>query len=214
MNVPRILVLGVGNLLLSDEGVGVQFLRELALTALPSNVELIDAGTAGWELVHLIDDFDFVIVVDAIDAITEPGTIFLFSPADLRSMPAECEVSLHQAGLIAILNTARYLRPAPDILIFGIQPAKVEWGLDLSSAVKNAFPTLQRLIFEQISYVNKYRQFKPGNSLNSRGENATMKLPGQKYSRKDQSSESEWSFPVLAKAVEAQAKLCYDKTID
>ena len=161
MDLPKIMVMGVGNILLSDEGLGVHFLKELGGDDLPANVEVLEGGTAGLELIHLIDEVDFLIVVDAVNAKTEPGAVFRFRPMDLRVLPPEYEVSFHQVGIIEVLNMAKLLDQAPESLIFGVQPANMEWGMELTPEIRAVFPRLKSLILEEISYVNEHREFKP-----------------------------------------------------
>ncbi|MBC2722308.1 MAG: hydrogenase maturation protease, partial [Desulfosporosinus sp.] len=120
MQSPRIMVMGVGNILLSDEGLGVRFLDELTKLELPENVEVLEGGTAGLELVHLIQDVDFLIIVDALNANAEPGALFRFQPGDLQVIPEQYEVSFHQIGIVEVLAMANVLGQAPHTLIFGI----------------------------------------------------------------------------------------------
>lgn len=153
MQTPRIMVMGIGNILLSDEGLGVRFLDELAKKPLPENVELLEGGTAGLELVHLIQDIDFLIIVDAVNAHAEPGALFRFQPEDLHVFPEKYEVSFHQIGIIEVLNMAKILGQAPRTLIFGIQPKSLEWGMDISPEIQALFPRLADLVLEEIKLV-------------------------------------------------------------
>jgi hydrogenase maturation protease len=153
------MIMGVGNVLLSDEGCGVQFLKELEAAGLPENVELLEGGTAGLELVHLIREVDFLILVDAIQAQTDPGALFRFQPRELSIFPAEFQVSFHQVGIIEVLQVAEMLGHAPETLIFGIQPKNMEVGMELSEDVKAVFPRLLQLIREEISSIQQKGQF-------------------------------------------------------
>lgn len=159
MQSPRIMVMGVGNILLSDEGLGVRFLDELAKSTFPDNVELLEGGTAGLELVHLIQDVDFLIIVDALNANSEPGALFRFQPGDLQIMPAQYEVSFHQIGIIEVLTMANVLGKAPQTLIFGIQPKSLEWGLEISPEIQALFPKLTELVHQEIKSIQTQAQF-------------------------------------------------------
>lgn len=160
MQKPKIMVMGVGNVLLSDEGLGVQFLNELSGDALPNNVELLEGGTAGLELVHLIQDVDFLIIIDAINAKDEPGAIFRFEPEKLKILPEQFEVSFHQVGILEVLAMANILGNAPQTLIFGIQPKSLEWGLDLSPEVYEVFPKIKDLIYKEFQSIEETGQFR------------------------------------------------------
>lgn len=157
---PKIMVMGVGNVLLSDEGLGVQFLNELTSDALPDNVELLEGGTAGLELVHLIQDVEFLIIIDAINAKDEPGAIFRFEPEKLKILPEQFEVSFHQVGILEVLAMANILGNAPQTLIFGIQPKSLEWGLELSPEVYKVFPKIKDLIFKEFQSIEETGQFR------------------------------------------------------
>lgn len=153
------MVMGVGNILLSDEGLGVRFLDVLAKNTLPDNVELLEGGTAGLELVHLIQDVDFLIIVDALNANAEPGALFRFQPGDLQVIPEQYEVSFHQVGIVEVLTMANVLGHAPKTLIFGIQPKSLEWGLEISPEIEALFPRLTELVLEEIDFIRREGKF-------------------------------------------------------
>ncbi|SHI18455.1 HyaD/HybD family hydrogenase maturation endopeptidase [Desulfosporosinus lacus] len=159
MQSPKIMVMGVGNILLSDEGLGVRFLDELAKNTFPDNVELLEGGTAGLELVHLIQDVDFLIIVDALNANAEPGALFRFQPGDLQIIPEQYEVSFHQIGIVEVLTMANVLGHAPQTLIFGIQPKSLEWGLEISPEIEALFPRLCELVIKEINSVQHEGKF-------------------------------------------------------
>lgn len=150
------LVLGIGNILLSDEGVGVRAIEAMARLDLPPGVELVDGGTSGADLVDLIADRRKVIVVDAIDAGAEPGTLFRLGPDDL--VPDEGQpISLHQLGLVESLLIARCLRCSPrEVVIFGVQPKRIAPGLDLTSEVAAVVPQVIRAVLAEIGSPGPY----------------------------------------------------------
>ncbi|UWG97988.1 HyaD/HybD family hydrogenase maturation endopeptidase [Dehalobacter sp. DCM] len=159
MNSPKIMIMGVGNVLLSDEGLGVRILDAFDKDALPDNVELIEGGTAGLELVHLIKDVDFLILVDAVNAKSEPGSVFRFRPEDIRILPDAFEVSFHQVGIIEVLNVADLLGNAPQTLIYGVQPKSLDWGMEVSEEIKAVFPQLIQQIIKEIDHINATNSF-------------------------------------------------------
>jgi len=159
MHSPKIMVMGVGNILLSDEGLGVRFLDELTKLELPENVEILEGGTAGLELVHLIQDVDFLIIVDALNANAEPGALFRFQPGDLQVIPEQYEVSFHQIGIVEVLAMANVLGQAPQTLIFGIQPKSLEWGLEVSPEILELFPRLSELVIKEIDSIQREGKF-------------------------------------------------------
>jgi hydrogenase maturation protease len=159
MHSPKIMVMGVGNILLSDEGLGVRFLDELAKVSLPENVELLEGGTAGLELVHLIQEVDFLIIVDALDAKAEPGALFRFKPGDIQVFPEQFEVSFHQIGIIEVLAMANVLGKAPETIIFGVQPKSLAWGMEISPEIAALFPRLTELVLQEIESVQTEGKF-------------------------------------------------------
>ncbi|AFQ42934.1 HyaD/HybD family hydrogenase maturation endopeptidase [Desulfosporosinus meridiei] len=159
MQSPKIMVMGVGNILLSDEGLGVRFLDVFAKDKLPDNVELLEGGTAGLELVHLILDVDFLIIIDAFNANAEPGALFRFHPGDLQVIPEQYEVSFHQIGIVEVLTLANVLGHAPQTLIFGIQPKSLEWGLEISADIEALFPRLKELVLKEIDSIRYEGKF-------------------------------------------------------
>ncbi|MDA8442123.1 MAG: HyaD/HybD family hydrogenase maturation endopeptidase [Peptococcaceae bacterium] len=147
----KIMVLGVGNVLMQDEGAGIHFLRELEKRDLPEDTELLEGGTAGMELLYLIEGVDHLVIVDSIEAGAEPGAIFKFKPDDISVMPPEYNVSLHQIGLLEVLKMGQILDKLPlTVTIFGIQPKIVDWGMELSPELKTKMPKLVQLVTDEL----------------------------------------------------------------
>ena len=145
----RTLVLGIGNILLRDEGVGVRVIEAMRGRTLPEDIECIDGGTSGVDLVDEVADRPKVIVIDAVRADGEPGTVFRFGVEDLMPGPGR-ELSLHEFGLLDTLTTARHLGCAPrEVVIFGVQPKDVHAGLDLSAEVAAALPKVIELVLAE-----------------------------------------------------------------
>ncbi|HIQ01988.1 MAG TPA: hydrogenase maturation protease [Anaerolineales bacterium] len=146
-----ILVLGVGNILLRDEGVGVRVIEALREMPLPEGVELLDGGTAALDLVHFLAGRRKLIVVDAVQAGQEPGAVFRFTPDDLSWGGGE-GLSLHQMGLLDGLAMADLLADGPprEVVVFGVQPGELGWGLDLSPAVAAAVSRVVRLVLDEL----------------------------------------------------------------
>jgi hydrogenase maturation protease len=116
-----VLVLGVGNVLLSDEGIGVHIARRLQSMQLPPQMEVVDGGTGGYELIGFFQERKKVIIVDCVEAAEPAGTMICATPdqLDLRWKGA---YSAHQTGLSELLHHARQLVPQPEITIVGIVP--------------------------------------------------------------------------------------------
>lgn len=137
-----ILVLGIGNILLRDEGIGVRAVEALSAGDWPDTIELADGGTGGTNLVELIAGRRKVIVIDAMDAGAEPGTILRLTPDQLA--PADRpHYSVHEFGLLETLQFAERLGCAPtEVVVLGVQPATLESGLELSPELAAAIPRI------------------------------------------------------------------------
>jgi len=147
---PPILVLGVGNILLSDEGVGVRVIEAMKGMTLPDNVELLDGGTGALDLFDFMANRDKVIIIDAAKGGGKPGDIYRFGPDDIR-MQRQCLTSVHQVSLLDTLTMARLAGCSPrDIVIFGIEPRGVDWGLELSPEVAAVVPKVIELIMSEL----------------------------------------------------------------
>ena len=146
-----ILILGVGNILLRDEGVGVRVIEALQSMDLPGDVELYDGATAGADLAYCLDGRKRVIVIDCIHGDSPPGTVFRFTPEDVISQEGG-RLSLHQIGLIDALRMAAQLGSAPgDVVIYGITPKELSYGLDLSPEIAAVIPKIVELVLSEIS---------------------------------------------------------------
>lgn len=146
-----ILVLGVGNSIQADDGVGVHAIEQLSSMTWPDDVELVDGGTAGLDLLATIDGRRKVIVIDAVDGSMKPGTIFRFTPDDIGKTTVRLD-SLHQFGLLETLQMAELMDRAPDsCVIFGVQPETVDWGLTLTETVAVVLPRVIDEVSKEIA---------------------------------------------------------------
>jgi len=129
-----IVVIGLGNLLLSDEGIGVHLIRRLSEHQYKFPlVDFIDAGTGGMTVLHLIANRKKAIIIDCAKMGAEPGTIKQFEPADVQTTKKMTHFSLHEADILRIIELSRQLGECPNqIVIFGIEPEKLEPGQSLS----------------------------------------------------------------------------------
>ena len=145
------LVLGVGNVLLRDEGVGVRAVEELLRRyTFGEGVEILDGGTAGIELLRYLDGKDELIVIDAIAAGKQPGTVMRVEGADVPAT-FETRITPHQLGLSDLLATARLTDVMPrHLVLFGVEPASLETGLEFSPEVEGALGKLCLHVVEEL----------------------------------------------------------------
>ena len=154
----KILILGIGNILLRDEGVGVRVIEYLRQQEIPNDVELLDGGTAGADLLEFICGREKVIVIDAMQADYPPATILRLTPEHLT--PADVpELSMHSLDLPQTLVMADLLGcPAKEVVIFAIQPEKVECGMELTPAIQAVIPQAAKLVLEEIEKVPAHKK--------------------------------------------------------
>jgi len=149
--VKRILILGLGNPLLGDEGIGMRVVEELKGLELPDGVVVVEGGTTGLGLIGLMEGYERVIIVDAADMGHPPGRVVRFTPLEVQLKTAEAPLSLHQIGLEEVLALAEALEVAPaELVIIGIQPSQVEVGAGLSPEVERAIPQIIRIILDEL----------------------------------------------------------------
>ena len=145
------LILGLGNLLLQDEGVGIHAIRELAKRVLPPHVDAVDGGTAGLHLLDVMAGYGRVIIVDAIDADEAPGTILRFTPQEVACEGQAPPISLHQTEVLKVLELASYVgQPIPPVVVYGMQPQVMEWGTELSAPLRARLCALVEAILEEL----------------------------------------------------------------
>ena len=136
---PRILVLGIGNILWADEGFGVRALETFhARYRTAENVSLLDGGTQGLYLVHFVQEADYLLVFDAIDYGLQPGTLKIVQDDEVPKFTGAKKMSLHQTGFQEVLSAADLLGDYPEKLtLIGCQPLDLEdWGGPLTEPVR------------------------------------------------------------------------------
>jgi hydrogenase maturation protease len=153
--IPRVVIIGVGNLLLRDEGVGVHVAQELQKRSLPCRVEVIDGGVAGMGLLDLFGGAQKLLLLDAAEMNLEPGAVVRFTPDDVRFQAGKVKLSAHDVGLLEVLELARALGQCPpEVIIIGIQPKEISWGMDLTPAVQAAVAKVVDLVLKEIDRSN------------------------------------------------------------
>jgi hydrogenase maturation protease len=150
MKTPKTLVLGLGNLVHSDDGLGVHAIQILQKDPrIPPAVVLMDGGTQGLALLTHIASFERLLVIDAIDAGESPGTLIRIEGLALRNLPGK--PSVHQLGFADLLVALELLGETPEeMVLLGIQPLSVEWGAEVTPPVREALARLPDLVLDQI----------------------------------------------------------------
>jgi hydrogenase maturation protease len=151
MNTPRIAVLGLGNLMRTDDAVGMLALETLKVDLqLPKGVRLIEGGTLGLDLLHPLHGITHLLAIDAIDAGAAPGTVLRFAGEAIADLPAS--KSVHLLGFSDLIGAMRLTGEGPEeIVVLGVQPSRIAWGTQLTGTVERAFPLLIEAALQQIA---------------------------------------------------------------
>ena len=139
----RILVLGLGNVLLQDEGLGVRAVERLQeRCALPPQVVALDGGTLGLDLLPHLGEATHLLMLDAVQADLAPGSLVRLEGDEIRIAMAH-KMSLHQVGLEELLAVAAFQGSLPEErVLLGLEPASLDWGTELSPTVAAALDDL------------------------------------------------------------------------
>lgn len=148
----RIVVLGVGNILLTDEGIGVRAIEELGQRyRLPKEVELIDGGTSAMELLDDLANCDLLIIADCVRAGRTPGTLLRLADEEIPAL-FRTKLSPHQVGLPDVLATLLITHEAPvHTILFGVEPESLATHMGLTPVVEATLPRLVDAIASEIA---------------------------------------------------------------
>ena len=136
-------VIGIGNPLMGDDGIGISVIERLQKESLPASVELVDGGCGGLTLLPLFDGCERLIIIDAADFGAPVGSIRMLDNRELDQLPTPLpHQSSHNFGLVDALRTAEKLGSLPPLTLFLLQVASCRPQLGLSKPVKKALPGL------------------------------------------------------------------------
>lgn len=132
-----ILVLGIGNLVMSDDGVGVRVVHELQRSyRFPENVRVVDGGTLGLDLLPMLEEATHLILVDAVETGEKPGSLVRLTGRELP-IAMQTKLSPHQMGLKDLLAVSELMGHSPgEMVLIGVQPGSVEMGAELTAEVE------------------------------------------------------------------------------
>ncbi len=147
----KTVVLGLGNVLHTDDGAGAQVIHRLREDArVPADVTLVEGGTLGLELLGYVWDCSRLIVIDAVDVGASPGAVLRISGEELNLLPGSS--SVHQLGVSDLLVALRVrAQRQPAVVLLGVQPENTDWGTELSPAVAAASDLLVDAVLRELS---------------------------------------------------------------
>lgn len=149
-NPPKTVILGIGNWLLSDEGVGIHLVNILSEhLASYTNVTVVDGGTSP-DAMLLLDNVDRLILLDAINGGHKPGTVYRFAGEDIDRLKSP-GVSLHEWSAADSLMSLSLAGKVPrETVVIGVEPARIDWNTDLSDTVRDKLPEVIGLVLNEI----------------------------------------------------------------
>jgi len=147
----RITVLGLGNVLLCDEGIGVHAVRSLGQRYIfPPWVEVVDGGTMGLDLLPLFQTQDRILIIDAVDFKQAPGHVGVISGKDIPTV-LNAKLSVHHIGLSDVLFAAKLMREVPpEVCLIGIQPRSLDIGLDMTEEIRVQLDSVINLAVQKL----------------------------------------------------------------
>ena len=141
----EILILGIGNVLMGDEGVGVHAIRQLETQTFPKNIHLLDGGTGGFHLLSYMQEYPFIIMIDATMDGKPPGTISVLEPRFASDFPRA--LSAHDIGLRDLVESTAMLGDLPKMFLIAVSIDKIQpMQTELSPIIKKSIPSIQAAV--------------------------------------------------------------------
>lgn len=135
------IIIGIGNILLQDDGVGIRVIEQLENEKLPSTIELVDGGTSTLDTLGFFLDYKKVIIVDCLKANLQPGTIYKIRPEDIKNYKKE-NLSIHDVQILEVVKMANMMDKYPEVIIFGIEPEKISLNLEMTETMISKIPEI------------------------------------------------------------------------
>jgi hydrogenase maturation protease len=151
-NPEKIMILGVGNILLNDEGIGVHVVKYLEKQKLPPNVDLLDGGTGGFYILSVLEEFQNIILIDATIDGNKPGTLTVLEPKFASDFPTA--LSSHDIGLKDLIESAALLNHLPKIYLITVSISQEQdMNMELTPAIEDKIPAIHQLILEILEQI-------------------------------------------------------------
>jgi hydrogenase maturation protease len=147
----RIVVLGVGNLLMGDEGLGIRCVEAFEKLPQRDNVRCVDGGTSTHELMEDLENLDALVILDAVASGKPPGTLVRLEGDEIPSAFSN-KMSPHQHGINDLLATLKFLDRAPGrVVLIGVEPSVMELSMELSPLVQGVMPSMLALVSKEVA---------------------------------------------------------------
>lgn len=155
MKAKRIVVIGIGNILVADEGVGVHAIKELEKLTLPENIKVYDCGTGGMRVLDALEGAEKAIIIDAVKAGGKPGDVYRFTLDEIVRKDRGLKIaSLHELDFITAVKIAgltEVYKLPKEVVIIGVEPKSIEeMKIELSPEVEEVMPKVIKAVLEEI----------------------------------------------------------------
>lgn len=148
----KVAVIGVGNILLQDEGVGIHIVNALIKDyRFDPPIEIVDGGTTGMDLIPYFEENDKIIIVDAVNFDKEPGFIGSIENEDILTV-LTTKLTMHHLGLTDVLSTMKVHDIKPEqMFLLGIQPDSLELDMELTDVIANRIPRMMEVLQQKLA---------------------------------------------------------------
>jgi hydrogenase maturation protease len=141
------MVLGIGNIVMGDEGFGLHVIRRLKEIGMPENIILEEGGVGGFNLLNDLQGIEKLVVVDIMMLPLPPGELQAFEPGNPPAEPGKAIVSFHQVGVLELVNMLGLLgNEEPEVTFVVTRPQTIDWGTELSQPLKTAVEKAANMI--------------------------------------------------------------------
>ncbi len=144
----KIVVIGIGNPLMGDDGFGVAVIEELKRLNLP--VDIQEFGTLGLQILKFIEGYDVCIVIDTVRGGKKPGEIHVFD-LEKVDLNVKIPISLHDIDFVEALKLCGFRFKLPKIFVIGVEPERIDFGMELSEPVRSAVPKVIKIVVDMIN---------------------------------------------------------------
>ncbi|MGI6435743.1 MAG: hydrogenase maturation protease [Syntrophomonadaceae bacterium] len=149
----RLVVVGIGNIFMQDDGLGVYVIQKLSERSWPEEVELVDAGIASFEILDVFCRADVIIVVDSMSVGGDPGTIYR-APLERLGLRSNGNItSMHELHFTEAIKVVNLMGYHPRVIVFGVEPYIVDVGLELTPLIADKMPRLLELVEAEIKTI-------------------------------------------------------------
>jgi len=145
-----VVIIGIGNILMQDDAMGVNVIRQLENENLPSTIEVVDGGTSALNMLSYFIEYKKLIIVDCLKAGHKPGTIYRIQPEDIAGYDGR-NLTIHDVQILDVVKMAKMMGKFPQVVIFGIEPQQIDLGLEMTELMNSKIPEVIKHIKSELN---------------------------------------------------------------